>query len=61
MFGALATPVGCVPRRSRLSSPNTIRITGQVLSKPYCVKLFSANSTPMVISVIGPRMARIVA
>jgi hypothetical protein len=28
------------------------------LSKLYCVKLFSANSTPTVMSVMGPRMER---
>ena len=49
---------GSMPRLSRLNRPNTISSTGQVLSKLYGVKLFSANSTPTVISVMGPRMAR---
>src|ERR1039457_5192562 len=47
-----------MPRLSRLNRPNTINSTSQVLSKLYGVKLFSANSTPTVISVMGPRMAR---
>ena len=49
---------GSMPRFTRLNRPNTISSTGQVWSKLYCVKLFSANSTPTVISVMGPRMAR---
>jgi len=28
-MGALGRPIGCVPRRNRLSSPNTIRITAR--------------------------------
>src|ERR1017187_3836189 len=47
-----------MPRLNRLNRPNTINSTGQGLSKLYGVKLFSANSTPTVISVTGPRMAR---
>src|SRR5579859_5992814 len=49
-----------VLRPRRLSRPNTIRITGQVWSKRYSVKLLKANSTPTVISVMGPRTARII-
>src|ERR1017187_1180719 len=47
-----------MPRFNRLNSPKTISSTGQVLSKVNSVKLFSANSTPTVISVMGPRMER---
>ncbi len=56
--GGTGGGAGSMPRFSRLNRPNTISSTGQVLSKLYGVKLFSANSTPTVISVIGPRIAR---
>src|SRR5580700_2626682 len=41
-----------------LTNPATMMSTGHVSSKRYGVKLFSANNTPTVITITGPRRPR---